>query len=54
MGPGRDEGINYLMRREASSDPKSVEPWIELLSTPSLREKMRLELDGYLKADRKE
>ncbi|MEO5715840.1 MAG: hypothetical protein ABIT37_20340 [Luteolibacter sp.] len=54
MGPSRDEGINYLMRREASSDPKSVLPWIDLLSTPPLREKMRRELDGYLKADRKE
>lgn len=54
MGPGRDEGINYLMRREASSDPESVRPWIDLLSEPKLREEMRQKLDGYLKAARKE
>ncbi len=49
MGQSRDEGINYLMRREASSDPQAVLPWIDLLSEPKLREKMRRELDGYLK-----
>lgn len=52
MGPSRDEGIHYLMRREAPSDPHSVRPWIDLLSEPQLREKMRTELeDNYLKAD---
>lgn len=53
MGQSRDEGINYLMRREASSDPKSVLPWIDLLSKPQLREEMKQELDGYLKVDKK-
>lgn len=53
MGPSRDEGINYLMRREASTDPNSVLPWIDLLSEPMLREKMRQELDGYLKRPQK-
>lgn len=53
MGPGRDAGINYLMRVEARSDPKSVVPWIELLSEPRLREEMRRDLGGYLKAERK-
>jgi hypothetical protein len=51
MGPSRDEGINYLMRREASSDPESVLPWIDLLSEPGLRGRMRQELEGYLKKD---
>ncbi len=53
MGPSRDEGINYLMRREASGDPESVVPWIELLSEPKLREEMRRDLDGYLERPRK-
>lgn len=53
MGPSRDAGISYLLRREAPSDPKSVVPWIELVSTPKLREEMRRDLDGYLKAERK-
>lgn len=49
MGPSRDEGINYLMRREASSDPESVVPWIDLISEPKVREDMRQQLDQYLK-----
>lgn len=48
MGPSRDEGINYLLRIEARTDPNSVLPWIDLISEPKLREKMRKELDGYL------
>lgn len=48
MGPSRDEGINYLLRIEARTDPNSVLPWIDLISEPQLREKMRKELDWYL------
>ncbi len=49
MGASRDEGINYLMRREARSDPESVAPWIDLLSEPKLREEMRQQLDQDLR-----
>ena len=48
MGPSRDEGINYLLRIEARTDPKSVLPWIDLISEPQLREKMRNRLNQDL------
>ena len=48
MGPSRDEGIDYLLRIEARTDPKSVLPWIDLISEPKLREKQRKELDWWL------
>lgn len=52
-GAGRDEGIYYMIRREASSDPESVVPWIDLISDPKLREERRGQLEGYLKNFRK-
>ncbi|MCW1924554.1 hypothetical protein OKA05_18455 [Luteolibacter arcticus] len=48
-GESRDEGISYMIVREASSDPASLVPWIEMLSTPALREEKRKLLDQYLK-----
>lgn len=48
MGPSRDEGIDYLLRIEARTDPKSVLPWIDMISEPKLREKQRKELDWWL------
>ncbi len=54
MGASRDEGIELLLRWEARKDPESVVPWIELLSDPKLRVKMKFELEGYLKEKRGE
>jgi len=50
VGESRDEGISYMIVREAPSDPKSLLPWVEMMSTPELREQKRMQLDGYLKA----
>lgn len=50
---GRDEGIYYMIRREAGSDPESVVPWIDLISEPKLREERRGLLDAYRKSVRK-
>ena len=50
-GEGRDEGISYMIIRESPSDPQSMIPWIELLSTPELRKEKRELLDQYIKRD---
>lgn len=47
-GESRDEGISYMIVRESSSDPKSLVPWIELISAPQLREQKKRELDRHL------
>lgn len=52
-GAGRDEGIYYMIRREAGNDPESVVPWIDLISEPRLREERRGLLDAYRKSFRK-
>jgi hypothetical protein len=44
-GGSRDEGISYMLIRESSSDPASLVPWIDLLSTPELRKEKRAILD---------
>ncbi|MEK7949524.1 hypothetical protein [Luteolibacter soli] len=48
-GGSRDEGISYMLIRESSSDPASLVPWIELLSTPELQKEKRAVLDQDLK-----
>jgi hypothetical protein len=48
-GASRDEGISYMIIREAPSDPASLVPWIELLSTPELRKEKRELLNQYSK-----
>lgn len=48
-GESRDEGISYMIIREAPSDPASLVPWIQLLSTPELRKEKRELLDQYTK-----
>lgn len=50
-GESRDEGISYMIIREAPSNPESLVPWIELLSTPELRKDKRALLDQYTKRD---
>lgn len=50
-GESRDEGISYMIIREAPSDPASLAPWIDLLSTPELRKEKRELLDRYTKQD---
>jgi hypothetical protein len=48
-GESRDVGISYMIIREAPSNPESLVPWIELLSTPELRKEKRELLDQYTK-----
>jgi hypothetical protein len=48
-GATRDEGISYMIVREAPSDPASLAPRIEMLSTPELREEKRKLLDQYVR-----
>lgn len=44
-GAGRDAGIKTMIRRERTSAPDTLQPWVELISDPQLREKTRRELD---------
>ena len=53
-GNSRDEGISFMIIREAPSNPESLAPWIELLSTPELRKEKRELLDQYIKRDQGE
>jgi hypothetical protein len=46
-GESRDEGISYMIVREARSNPESLVPWIELLSTPELQKEKRELLDQH-------
>jgi hypothetical protein len=48
-GESRDEGITYMLIREAPRDPESLVPWIELISDPKLREEKRDQLEQYRK-----
>jgi len=48
-GAGRDAGIKTLIRRERDSAPDTLQPWIDLISDPQLREKTHRELNQYLK-----
>ena len=43
-GVGRDAGIKTMIRRERDSAPDTLQPWIDLISDPQLREKTRREL----------
>lgn len=43
-GIGRDFGIMAMIRRERGSAPDTLQPWIDLISDPQLREKTRREL----------
>ena len=43
-GDGRDAGIKTMIRRERDSAPETLQPWIDLISDPQLREKTRREL----------
>ncbi len=43
-GIGRDYGIRAMIRRERDSAPDTLQPWIDLISDPQLREKTRREL----------
>ena len=47
-GAKRDEGISYMIRREASDDPQALVPWLELISEPTLREKKKRELESRM------
>lgn len=38
-GEARDAGLNQVLNRERDSDPESLDPWVELFSTPELRAK---------------
>jgi hypothetical protein len=49
-GESRDEGISYMIIREAPSNPEWLAPWIELLSTPELRAEKRKVLDEYARS----
>lgn len=48
-GESRDEGISYMIIREAPRDPESLVPWIDLISDPKLREEKRYMLGQYKK-----
>ncbi len=48
-GESRDEGISYMILREAPRDPGSLLPWIDLISNPKLREEKRYLLGQYKK-----
>jgi hypothetical protein len=50
-GESRDEGISYMIRREAPRDSESLAPWIELISEPKLREEQRHRLEQYGEPD---
>lgn len=43
-GDGRDAGIKTMIRKERDSAPDTLQPWIDLISDPQLREKTRREL----------
>ena len=43
-GIGRDYGIRAMIRGERDSEPDTLQPWIDLISDPQLREKTRREL----------
>jgi hypothetical protein len=51
-GAGRDAGIKSMIRRERDSAPDTLQPWIDLISDPQLREKTRRDLDKHLKTAR--
>jgi hypothetical protein len=44
-GIGRDFGIMAMIRRERGSAPDSLQPWIDLIADPQLREKTQRELE---------
>ncbi len=44
-GAGRDAGIKTMIRRERDSAPDTLQPWIDMISDPHLREKTRRELE---------
>ncbi|HSP42661.1 MAG TPA: hypothetical protein VLO11_07315 [Luteolibacter sp.] len=46
-GEARDTGIRTMIHKEGHSAPDSLEPWIDLISDPQLREKTRQQLDRH-------